>query len=794
MHPCPTRSALRPSACGHLRALGRLFALGLALLLLFPLAGHAQDNDLKTVLDSYRQELRSSHTSLDQLETRLAKKNKQLRRQTILLSKKRDQLVLLFGSAQSPWDLRDVLRGNEDLRGKVRALINSPSSLDKDLSSGLDALQEMEAKIDSRLQESITPAVEADLRGFLDDIHELAGHITAFRAKLSVGLQPLLDLDTALAKEDGKVKEDLKRVWKNYYTEKTPTLFTASLPDWLAYSWQQWLTSVRFTARLLDNDHRDRAWSATVSISLLVSMALALAGWTLSRRLPGRFCPREARPALRWAILCLAAAMGLDIWADNVSQVLFSMVGAFEEILLTAGLVFLSRFLTLVAEGCEAAPKTATRWPLWALFSLGLLLQCLRVPDIFVQPLLAVSLLTLGLWIRRQALSADARLDKALAAFCGVALPVLALGALLGYSRAATLLTSMLFYLVLSVRFSNAVVSLFVSWQASISHKGSPVLMGLLSGVGFPLVFLCIFSLSLWLASSQFEGQLVFMDVLSREVQFEAFAVSAQRLGLVLLGYYLLKSGIHATQGFLASYGMARRDLEPGAVQSLQAIARYVWWACFVIFVLFMLGFSFTSLAVVAGGLSVGIGFGLQQIINNFLSGLILLFGRAVQVGDVLQMGDTLGVVKRVNIRNTIVQTYDNATIFVPNSTLITNQIINWSHRDRRVRRDVAVGVAYGSDRAKVCDLLLRAALSVDDVLRQPAPEVLFMNFGPSALEFVLRVWVPEVDNATGVLSRVRNAVDQLLRDNGVEIAFPQTDIHVRSVPSPEPEPKPAKG
>lgn len=772
-------------------AFSRILAFCLLPLFLCPPAGQAQVDDLKTILDSYRQELRAAHASLDQLETRLAKQNKQLRRETALLSKKRDHLVLLNGSAQSPWDLRDMLRGNAELRQKAVALLATPTSMDKELQNGLNSLQEMETKVDSRLQEAITAEVEVDLRGFVDDIHSMAAHINATQATIQVGLKPLLDLSAALSSEEHQAKDDLRRVWKNYYTEQTPTLFTSTMPDRLAYNWEQWLSSTQLLGRLLDNDHRERSWGLTGSLSLLaflaVILAFALGAKSASRRIPSPACPGEARAPLRFAALCLAAAVSVDILANNSSAVLFSMVAAVYEILLAAGLVFLSKFLTLFAEGCEAAPKTATRWPLWALFSLGLLLQCLRVPDIFVQPVLAAGLLGLGFWIKRQALSAEARLDKALASFCGVALPLLALGTLLGYSRTAILLTSMLFYLVLSVRFSNAVVALLVSWQAKISHQGSPVLMGLLSGVGFPLVFLCIFSLSLWLASSQFEGQLVFMDVLSQEIRFEAFSVSAKRLGLVILGYYLLKSGIHATQGVLAGYGMARRDLEAGAVHSLQAIARYVWWACFIMFVLYMLGFSFTSLAVVAGGLSVGIGFGLQQIVNNFISGLILLFGRAVQVGDVLQVGDALGVVKRVNIRNTVVQTYDNATLFVPNSTLITSQIVNWSHRDRRVRRDVTVGVAYGSDRAKVSDLLIRAALSVPDVLRHPAPEALFDNFGPSALEFKLRVWVPEVDNAAMVLSQVRNAVDQLLRDNGVEIAFPQTDIHLRSIPMPEP-------
>jgi small-conductance mechanosensitive channel len=140
-------------------------------------------------------------------------------------------------------------------------------------------------------------------------------------------------------------------------------------------------------------------------------------------------------------------------------------------------------------------------------------------------------------------------------------------------------------------------------------------------------------------------------------------------------------------------------------------------------------------------------------------------------------------VVRRVNFRNTVVVTMDNATVFVPNSELITGRVTNLSHADPTVRREVTVGVAYGSDRELVRRLLLEAAARSPRVLAEPAPSVVFTDFGPSALEFRLRVWINEPQDGLTIVSGVREAIDDLFRQNGVEISYPQTDVHLRTAP-----------
>jgi small-conductance mechanosensitive channel len=222
------------------------------------------------------------------------------------------------------------------------------------------------------------------------------------------------------------------------------------------------------------------------------------------------------------------------------------------------------------------------------------------------------------------------------------------------------------------------------------------------------------------------------------------------------------------------------RNFERGLKDSIITITTYVVWGLGLILALGVLGVNATSLAVVFGALSIGIGFGLQNIFNNFISGLILLFERPIQVGDYVEVNGVWAEVKRINVRSTIVQTFDNATVIIPNSDFISQQVTNWSFKDPRMRRFVDVGVAYGSDIELVRQTLLDIAANTPNVLNVPQPDVLFLDHGDSALIFRLRFWA-HVDNYYSTTTDVRFELDRRFRELNIEIAFPQRDIHIRS-------------
>jgi len=220
--------------------------------------------------------------------------------------------------------------------------------------------------------------------------------------------------------------------------------------------------------------------------------------------------------------------------------------------------------------------------------------------------------------------------------------------------------------------------------------------------------------------------------------------------------------------------------MDTGLKESVTSIITYMIWAVGILMAFYAVGLNTTSLVVALGALGIGLGFGLQNIFNNFISGLILLFERPIQVGDAIEINKIWGVVKKINVRSTLVQTYDNASLIIPNSEFISAQVTNWSFKDMRIRRKISVGVAYGSDIQQVRETLLKVADNVPRVLKYPKPDVLFSDFGDSALMFTLRIWTM-VDEVLATETDVRFELNRLFRELNIEIAFPQLDIHMRT-------------
>lgn len=239
---------------------------------------------------------------------------------------------------------------------------------------------------------------------------------------------------------------------------------------------------------------------------------------------------------------------------------------------------------------------------------------------------------------------------------------------------------------------------------------------------------------------------------------------------------------------------LTHTTLDKGARQSIVTLTGYVLTGFALFYSLSIAGLEFKNLAIIAGALSVGIGFGLQNIVNNFVSGLILLFERPVRPGDWVVVGETEGYVKRVNIRFTHIQTFDRADVLVPNSDLISNQVTNWMLGDPFGRVIVQLGVAYGTDTRKVHDILMQIAEEHPMVLTNgrlvPQPKVLFKDFGDSSLNFELRCHIRDIDHRMAVRSELLFAIDDAFRKEGIEIPFPQRVMHQAEPPKTKAQPE----
>ena len=249
--------------------------------------------------------------------------------------------------------------------------------------------------------------------------------------------------------------------------------------------------------------------------------------------------------------------------------------------------------------------------------------------------------------------------------------------------------------------------------------------------------------------------------------------------GVVLYGAFVFSWAI---QSLMLDGVILSRKMQQGVRISMARLVHYAVVLVGFVVTLSVLGFDFTNIAIIGGAVGVGIGFGMQTIVNNFVCGLIMLFERPVKVGDAVEFGSQQGRVKQVGLRATVVETYDNAEIVVPNSDLITSQVTNWTLAERRRRLKLPVGVAYGSDVALVMQILLECAENHSMVLSDPKPAVIFFGFGESALDFELRVWIADFDHHLQVLTEINQGIEQRFRDLGIEIPFPQRDLHLRSV------------
>lgn len=228
--------------------------------------------------------------------------------------------------------------------------------------------------------------------------------------------------------------------------------------------------------------------------------------------------------------------------------------------------------------------------------------------------------------------------------------------------------------------------------------------------------------------------------------------------------------------------------LSLSAQETLTTMTGYTGFALALIIGLSVAGFSFSNLAVIAGALSVGIGFGLQNIVNNFVSGLIILFERPVKRGDWISIGNTEGYVQKISVRSTLIQTFDRSDVIVPNSELISNQVTNMMLNDNFGRLIVPVGVAYGSDTELVRTILLAIAAANDQVVTDgsaPKPQVLFLEFGESSLNFELRCHLVNIDRRLVVKSEINYEIDREFRKHNISIPFPQRDLYIKEFPSP---------
>jgi len=248
---------------------------------------------------------------------------------------------------------------------------------------------------------------------------------------------------------------------------------------------------------------------------------------------------------------------------------------------------------------------------------------------------------------------------------------------------------------------------------------------------------------------------------------------------MLLLTFVLVRN----VPGLLEAAILRRLPLDNASRYAITTLTSYLLALCGVLLVAGTLGLRWSSVQWLAAGLSVGLGFGLQEVVANFVCGLILLFEQPIRVGDVVTLDNVTGVVSRIRIRATTVTTWERQEYVIPNKDLITGRVINWTLSDSVNRAELTVGVAYGTDTRRVIELLREICKGIPDILVDPAPIITFEEFGDSTLNIVVRFYLASLDNRLNAISELHNQIHERFNAEGIEIAFPQVDVHLKPEP-----------
>jgi len=267
-------------------------------------------------------------------------------------------------------------------------------------------------------------------------------------------------------------------------------------------------------------------------------------------------------------------------------------------------------------------------------------------------------------------------------------------------------------------------------------------------------------------------------------IDVDGFSLSVYNLLIIVAIFFMAKLATHSLD-LLIKKQLAKKGtikLNEGRSQSITQIVKYIIYIIAFFFIIESIGVKLDLIIGIFAALGLGIGFALQDVFKDLISGVIILFEGNVTVGDILEVDGLIGTVKEVKLRTSLIRTRDGIFIVVPNSEIVNQKVINWSSNTKITRFKITVGVAYGSDVKKVKDLLLQSIDEHELITKRPNPDVIFKDFGDSALVFEVYFWTVETWQVEVIKSDLRFQIDELFRENEIQIPFPQRDVHPYSI------------
>ncbi|MFP5260121.1 MAG: mechanosensitive ion channel domain-containing protein [Acidobacteriota bacterium] len=687
-----------------------------------------------SIADGLTQNIAIKRQELQRMRQHLPEQKAKLAADLSGISSRLDQLLLLRGVAgETPWASRTLLLEIGELTRAVQAARGPLEDMQDTLGRTKQEYATLRQIRSQNASREYADLINEELSGPGRQFKELKHDVDAVKDEVDAALAQATalssDIDTVRAEE----KDRFIMVFSQTYFESAGSLLRPSNLAGMVDDLLEWA------------DAGPRFWGPVLSFTPWGAFLGLTAGFAALALLVLRF-PLRRRPeswlALRPGLACLAVAAGLLAARYSVLFAANQFTSLVFVIFIATGLFWLA------VSGGRVLPV------LYASFLAGVGMDVSNLPASVVcalWPLAAGA----GFW---RLFRADRRsLALWLLGLSGMA-------SLLGFGPQAVMTVQAFFMLHLAVYVSGAVqrwlAKLGGDRERSLANLAQPLAVTVLAALFIAWVLI-------------FMGGPGLVDyVFSKTFALGKAAISLDALSGLVISFFLLRLIQAWFQEGLTLIHFRGKPMDTGLAHTVGAAFCYITWLLFILFALHLFAVPLGAVTWIASGLSVGIGFGLKDIVNNFISGLIIMFGGAVKKGDIIQQGKNLGEVVDLSVRNTIMRTLDNTTVIIPNSSFLRGEIVNLSYHDATMRLTIPVTVAPGTKIKKVRKLLTQIAKEHPDVLKKPAPEVLLRSFGRLGLEFDLQVWIENFLKKFQVQSELATTIDQVFQDNKILVPF----------------------
>ena len=685
---------------------------------------------------------------------------------------------LISVSESNPFEVRLYFKqATEQLNG-LESETKAIRSMAQEIRINLSIVETARKDLQFITQTSVSTEQKQNAQSLLKDLDRFESAQLKLKKPLQTVLEQTDEVEKLLKKWDQELNEEMAVVWSIYFTRPLFVLFDKGILEVLPLAYSIWAGAIGPTleSKLPDSPAE---WGQSACAFLAFGFIFLLVfRWVL-----GRIGTRSDGNQDQWvgirrasspsAFLCAgfwAAAM-ICVFPENI---IFSRLAVIFGALAAISLAWGLRNIKLRSE------LSSPLYPFFYLCTVGIIAQIANMPlrlfGVLWPP--GVAIMMFFMWRRAGKYKDPA--PRRLARFCfWSGFPIIGLS-LAGFTFPAVEIFLTLFLCAIFYQFASAVSDLIRRRVARLQEKGDSLFHSVAVSLAIPIIwFFSVGVVLLWLAD-QF-GNSGILELTSKiqftwqdlEFGFVQMVVAVALFFMIKPVVEVLKNGVQRL--------CRKSSVDEAVMMPVETVIVYGVWAIYGLLLLHIIGVRLSSIIVLASGMSVGIGFGLQHVINNFVSGLILLFGRSVRPGDVIEHELVLGEVEKVTVRSTLVRTRNDTTMLIPNSNLVSMPFVNMSRDSRAVRLVVAVGVDYSSDPDQVRNLLLETAHEHPDILKDPAPRVRFEDFQDSHLDFRLKFWV-DFNGSKRVASDLRFAILKKFRDQGVEIAFPQMDLHFKGL------------